>query len=393
MVYDSKKLRELINDEVAKAGKTKKDFAAECGITPETLTRFISETNPRRPSRATLKKIASNSRITFDELLAVCGYESSTHIHETDINKRCVENIKVMSKGFSELCESTRIYSSGIKSFLNEYKTCYSKENVEFLIGEKKEYEGDWHRGAEYYCPVCIRFMAKAKECRTFAVIYFCETKGGQFIPLDFSCDGKSLMEADALPVGTDDMLFEEGKKLEELPYYYEVRACTNTAEQLLKAIFGENREEMTYIRSVEGFGLIINETPENFVQFIEAHKDAFLTGKAEEAVYTKLVSESNENKEDVINEYCDEETWDCGAGAWIAKIIREETGTDITWYEGEEDADSCVMVTDESEDFEIRELRALFFPYAKELGLKKFGSCVTYIKGFIDSREIYTID
>lgn len=390
MFYNQEVFIEQINKELEEMNITKKEFAAKCDITAETLARITSKTNPIRPSRNTLKKISKITKATYEELLLLSNYTEPTDFLKMEINKRAEYNIEIMQKGFSELCERPRFYDS-IKSFLNEYRMLYSKENIEFSIGKKQEYEGEWHKNSEYCCPVCVRFRTNMQECRTFTVIYFCETIGGKFIPIDFATDGKSLVDAMALPVGADDYLYEHGVKIENLPYYYELMNCNKTSEEkLLKAIFGEKDSDIYYLESLKGFGMILNEVPDNFVKFIENHKESFIKGQAEQSAYDKIL---NNKINEALEEYCDDETWDSGVGAFVAKIMRIETGLDVEWHKGENDADSCVMVTSDSEDYVPRELRSIFYPYAKELGLESFGSCVTYINGLLDANEIFYIN
>lgn len=388
-MYDAKKFREVVEQNLK--GRKKKEFAEECGISPSTLARYMSDKNPLRPSRSMLLGMSNHMDVSYEDLLTACGYESIPAFLQMDVKNRCLRNLEVMNEGFTTLCKSCRVYGN-IRDFLQEYRMLYSEEDVEFEIGFKEEYEGSRYAYAEYFVPVIASFSFSGKECRTYFVLYFSETKGNRFIPLAYASDGRSLLEADVFSAKALESFMDEGEDPENMPYYYELRYLASDAqmaERLLKAIFGEEDESLHYMRSVPGFGFVLNDMPVHFMEFMRNHKDSFLTGSAEEKAYDALM---NGQEEQALKEYCDDYTWSSGYGAFIGKVIREETGLDIHFFEGMDDSDNCLLVEEDSEDYRPRELKSMLFPYAKELGLSRFGACVTYVKSFLDSRDIYKL-
>jgi transcriptional regulator with XRE-family HTH domain len=390
MKYDNTEFRDVLKQELEYMGKTQKEFAALCNMTQETLTRYLSVTKPRRPSRSMLKRIADNTSVSYDDWLKFCGYEKPYGFLEDDSVTRCIHNLEHMMTGFNELSQNRRLYES-MDEFLIAYRMLYSQESVKFQVTKKQEYEGHLVFDAEYFSIVVAVFDTVGRECKTFGVLYFAETQGGRFLPLGFDISGKALSDVGFFNEGMIQSIYEKGENPETLKYYYTISLSSGKAEErLLKAIFGEEDSDLTYMATVEGFGMILNEKPVGFENFVVNHKDTFIGSDYERQVYDAIV---NHEKPDLVANYCDDETWSGGYGAVIGKIIRAETDVDIRWYESSaEGYDSCLMVDHESEDYEPRELKSILYPYVKELGLHQFGACIYYQKRSLDSREIFTV-
>lgn len=387
MDYNPEKFRIILEDVMGKMSK--KDFAAKCGITQETLVRCTTKNKATRPSRMTLRKIANNTSLSLEDLLDACGYEDGMSRFNMDINKRALLNIENIHNGMSRMISGVRLYKN-LQDFMDSYTYLFSKETIRVSIDKKKEYYGDRHNGAEYFAPVCIKFESKDGTCRTWLVLYFCETMGGKHIVMDYAMDGESLIEAGIIGPEAYDMLYEQGQKPEELPYYYDVRRNAKEMEKrLLKAIFGTGDVEFT--SAMAGFGFELNEIPKQYKDFLKNHKETICTSLERIKIY-EAVLEGKKEPEEVFAEYKDEETWEEGFGAIVTRIMRKETDIPFEWVEGKDDYPSCVLLPRTSEDYRTRELKKIVYPYAKELGVHKFGECVTYITDYLDANAIYEI-
>lgn len=192
-VYDAKRLMKLLDHEMR--SKTKKEFARQCGITPESFSRFTRRNNPIRPGEITLRKIAANTDLDLDELKRACGYVTSDNLPMDAPKKRAESSINDIRLGFDEMTKNIRLYQD-IQSFLEEFDMIYSRETakVTYAVGNKEEYYGE--KNGEYFSPVCMVFKALKGTFRIFAVLYYCETKGGKIIVTDFDVTGSSLLDA-----------------------------------------------------------------------------------------------------------------------------------------------------------------------------------------------------
>lgn len=76
----------------AKGGRTMKDFADRCGVSPSTFTRIVQKTNKGASSIELLKAIAENaadgSGVTLEALATANGYISESSLNATPHNRR-----------------------------------------------------------------------------------------------------------------------------------------------------------------------------------------------------------------------------------------------------------------------------------------------------------------
>ena len=72
MAFKNEEFRKIMLKAIGNSSRA--EFARKCGITPQHLSRLMSEKNDVTPSRTTLQKIADNSPASLEELLVACGY-------------------------------------------------------------------------------------------------------------------------------------------------------------------------------------------------------------------------------------------------------------------------------------------------------------------------------
>ena len=291
------------------------------------------------------------------------------------------------------MTKNIRLYRS-ITDFLDDYSTLYGTEDVRFNIGKKQEYIGDHVPNAEYYCPVIATISTRTQECKTWFILYFCETKSGKYVMIDAAFDGKALMEAGMIDDRAIDQLYEEGKKPEDLPYVYQIKYLAGAKERLLEAIFG-GLDDPEYETAIQGFGFELDKCPERFHEFLKAHEKTFCKDTENRALYKKVMEEG-EDPEAVFAELENEYTGDSGYGAVIAQIMAEETDLPFVFWEDHDKKNRCVIVDyDEIDKRGINEseVKRAAYRYAKELGLKEYGECISRQLVTLEMRNRYKIE
>ena len=384
MDYNPELFRKLIEKEMN--GMKKKDFAALCGIAPETLYRYLADTNPKRPSKTVLRKIADRTSLSYKELCNACDYKDPLAKYQMDADERALHAVQNIKEAMDKMISGVHAYSS-LSDFLDDYHMLYSEEDVEYSYSEKEEYEGKWVKNCDFYSSVCIKFKVKEGICKIWFVLYYYVTVSGKIIITGFDTSGRALMEAGVIDSVACDSLEEDGIDPKEMPYLYQVKHI-GFEKRLFDAIFGNDMIE--YLSAVKGFGFAVNETPPKFLSFMEKHKDTFCIGEQENKAFLELMNGGD--PEQVFKDYRNPVTYNTGVGAAIAMIMRAETELEFEWLTGENGSDSCVLLPSEYDDYSVKELRQIVYPYAKELGLHQFGECYVTVKDYLDSKAIFTV-
>lgn len=367
-------LKKMIGD------RTQAEFAKERGITPEHLSRMLRSERPGRPAKTTLKSLAAGSEEDREELERLCGYKDDDNrvIIETD-QDMVMKRIREMRDGFSDMTKGVRVFDS-LRDFLDEYTLLYDSKKAEFTVGEKIEYEGDGHFGAEYVAPIVAATGMGYQKCKVYAAVYFSETRGGKTIVLDTAFDGRSVAEAG---VRMDD---ERRKEAEKLPYLYTLETDSVMAEQFLKKLFGDsNDEQVTATRIGMGFRFVPEMISDDTMRgFVKKHRGAC----REKAHDLAMRIENGEPAEEVLSGYGASTDLGEGKGPFIAGIMREETGIRFAFFQDvREDTASTVMVEREDYgDYDMDDIINAAGCFAKDLGLESYGETLVCVHDYIDS-------
>lgn len=388
MAFDIEKfraaLRRIIGDEKQVV------FARTRGVTPEHLSRLLRSDNVSRPSRNTLKKLAGGSQADFAELMEACGYVTDSmqavmqEVMQAD-EERARNSAEEIRENMAAMTKGCRVYNN-LSEFLDEYAMLYDRRGASFRICPKKEYEGEGHFGAEFVAPVIARFSWGMRACRIWTAVFFSETKGGKVVVLDAAIDGASL-------VGTSAAEKEETREyIKSKPFVYEVRDETGMSaeERLLKAVFGEDIQEIPY--TYIGFG--IDFLPEDFSDDLKAGFIAIHAGSLgeENMVWECLRNAPVEKAIEELNETLGAGE---GFGNIIATIMSDETGLPFGYFESfNKDKKSAVMVEQGKQgNLNIQEMEKEVRKYAAELGLKEFGNCVVYSSRYVQTDKRFRTD
>lgn len=345
-MFDYERLRDVIREAIG--DETQKEFAAKCGMSVPHLNRLMNEESPSRPYKSTLKKIAYYTSASYEDLLVMCGYETSP----ADARKkqrpeeRAEMNARDMANGFKAMTQSVRPYDS-IRDFLEEYIMLYSTENVSTRYSAPKECDDN---RAEYYAMCYFEFSNEDYKCTTWFVLYFYRTHSGKIFITNVGMEAEDMVYAGMTELA--DMVRKGRNKEEHSPYIYRIVYRKTAEERMLEAIFRDTCGE-EYPTSVVGFGFEYPRTPDTFDQFLELHKGTL---------------------QDIPKKETIDKAQTFQTGMLIASIMREETGLQYEYYQYESGkSGGCIMVC----NYELDDVKSVTREYAKELGFRKYGECV----------------
>lgn len=393
MEIDQLQLTNLLQEAIGKESQVV--FAKKCGISKEHLNRMLSGKTRSKPSKTTLRKIAENSSVSYEQLLTACGY--SDEMMFKPVSQLAQENAEAMLEGFRKMTECIRLYPS-VRTFMEELFLVYGKHRMDLTFCRPEEYDGSEHAHAEYFQRGRADFYAEGRLCSTWFVIYFCQTKGGQVVVVDAAMDGKTLMENQLIRQQAIDELYADGTDVNALPYYFEIRSDGRAEERLLKALFGksENQNETVVVSNI-GLGFELEEVPPHFAKFLDNHtKTAMIKGVLSDdpawavSRIFNVVSLGTDPERELSDCLC-RYTYNKGYAAVIANIMSEETGIRFGMWDGLDDGPVTVMCDDE--DVENDEVLPIIRAYAKELGVKRYGECIAYTKYEKDSVLQFEVD
>lgn len=345
-MFDYERLRAVIREAIG--DETQKEFAAKCGMSIPHLNRLMNGDSPSRPYKSTLKKMSSYTNATYEELLVMCGYETSPldARQKKRPEERAELNARDMETGFREMTKCVRPYDS-IRDFLEEHIMLYSTEHVIARHTEPQECNDN---RAEYYTLCYFEFSNDEYKCRTWFVIYFYTTHSGKIFITDVGMEAEDMVYAGMTELAK--LTETENSKEEHSPYVYRIVYRKSSEERMLEAIFRDTYGE-EYPTSVVGFGFKYDRTPETFDNFLESHKDTL-----------QFIPQKN-----VLDK-----TQTYQTGMLIAAVMREETGLQYAYYQGDTGpSGGCIMVC----NYELDDVKEATRAYAKELGYQKYGECV----------------
>ena len=393
--YNNEKFRELLIEAIGSSSK--QDFAKRAGMLPQQLSRYLREDYKVRPSSSTLKKIADASAdpVLYDRLLKACGYnETPISIRRgKTFEERAHLNARDMRLGMEELTKSPGIYES-IEDFIRTYEMLFSNEDItEIKVGKSQEFIGRKYPYAEKSTFARIKFETKIYECYTWVAIYFAETTGKSVIILGADLDPLALKNVGAM---TEEAY--EKNKLKTVMYQTRIKEGINSAGDIIKKVLGDLGEEYPY--TYVGFGFYLKEEPENFKEFLRAHRMAFCQSEEEDILYEKAMA--SDNVFEALSDYTGDNDLGAGFGAVIARIMDEETDLRFIYLdpdrevfpgnvpcimlEGAVDTHGCV-----SEEYDIEDLKSICNSYASELGIKEYGEVHLQVMNYVHNDHIFT--
>lgn len=356
---------------------TQAGFAADCGISPEHLSRLLRAERPGCPSKGTIRKLSGGSEETCRELMKLCGYiddgedDGKWGTSREEQIRSCADE---MNSGFLEMTRHVRTFKC-IPEFLDEYLMIYDSSHASFTVGERTEYEGDGHFSAEYAVPVCAKYDLCGITCVIWMIIYYSITTGGRIVVLDTAMDGKSIVETCPLENR------EEAEKMQELPFIYRIKRVYTAEQRLLKSIMSWDSDSVTeFITSSIGFGIQIAPntiTDSNAAAFIREYVSS--SRLDEDAVLERL--DSGEDPFKVMDEFEDfDDGYQSGFGTFVSNVMREQTGLLFDSYlDPSGDSEYIVILRNTVDGYncDLEDIKESCGQFAAELGLDSYGEYV----------------
>ncbi len=407
-------MTETFRDLLKKAigDNTNSEFAEKVGITRGYLQHLLCGRSSN-PSADVITRIVKHSegRVKIEEMIDACGLDVKAF---SPSQKRSVLSFSEWCKGnaedvleFYKDINSKRLFVFNLNEFKSDFQLLYSASICNVLVRKPENYEGE--EVADVVIPVIFKWSngtyEKIQEMQT--LLFAVQNKKGQLIVTKATCAPADMAMASprlkAELTDIDDTI-DDGSSLFDAPYIYSTRNFqveeNPVAQKLLKAIFGSEPDN---VLSLYGFGFYLNDEPDEFIDFVKNHKEAFLQGNH----YNDFKSEDAEKfMEDVVEKEGDpeeffsrfEETNISGYAQVIAGIIENETGLKISGndHKNEDDRNqNCVFVQSKhieelennKEGARIDAMRAvrediikILIPYAKELNIDTIETCFFYL-------------
>ncbi len=196
-----KTFKELLNDAIG-SNRTQSQFAADIGVSRQTISKMLQDGYSGTPSEATLEKIADHStgNVTVRMLKTALGLpvseESDEHkdFFKLPYSRRNNIMAEEMRDGIRTLATRTRFDS--LQDFLNLVIMLYARFDMSFRFDDTKdtdETSRSQHNGAEKYVNTYIEW--EDDDCKVcYGVTFFvCETTGGGVFITDVAFDEKTL--------------------------------------------------------------------------------------------------------------------------------------------------------------------------------------------------------
>ena len=392
--YNNTEFRELLVKAIGTSSK--QEFSRRAGMMPQQLSRYLREDYRSRPSSSTLKKIseAANDPMLYERLLKACGYEETPAMIRKGkpFEERALLNAMDIKTGLEELTKGVSIYTS-IEEFVRAYEMLFSSEDiVEIRPFKKREYNGSKYPKAEQSSCVKIKFETALRECFTWIVLYYSETRGGNLIVVGAATDPRSVYEAGGMGKDTYESLRDK-----DFVYTVSFKKGLNSKEAFFKAIFGEMGEEYTF--TDVGFGFYVPGLPDGFKAFLEAHRNAFCTSDGECALYEAALG--SDDPAAVLKDYNTGDGDGHGFEAAIAKIMKEETDLPFCFFDPNEEVFPenipCIMLPDAvgaygqvDEEYNLEDLKDICNQYASELGIESYGQVHMQVKRHTNKEHIF---
>jgi len=247
-LFDQDKFRELLKRAIG--SRTQYTFSEISGISKSRLSHLMNDVNSGAPSKTTIRKVADSSegRVTEEQLLAACGYETSEKTTEDGMPAK-VYILKIandLKEGVESFAGVSTKYNS-IDDAVDTINLLYGPPGCKYLIQKEEKYEGRGRKGAENYVHCKYIFVKDDLEAVLPFILFYCKTEGGGAILSDCAFDLPTLMEMKNADAGK--FLFkiaEEGDvKYTDFPIVLRVRRWNFDREKrLLQAIFGEENEK-----------------------------------------------------------------------------------------------------------------------------------------------------
>lgn len=441
--YNFSIFRELLHKAIG--NRTQAQFAHESGLSAEHLNRMLNSSNIHRPTDRTLRKMASvaENGVTLQRFQDALNKQDPAYRPDApNYNKKLEEAKEDFKLSFREAAQQTMeslalimceypVFTHDINDHINKLVTAASEHrdgNLELFyeMDISRPYFGKQHTYAANYICVHLSMFERNETATSGMLVYYTEVPSPSETPF-YVIQNVSLKVHDiselfgyppaALMEYNDDLV-----EADKAPFYmhispvehfceiYEDTSGATAEERLLHNIFGVTSR---HSETLTGLGFWLDDTPpDGFLEMVKSHRALLLAPYEDdqeeyEGILAKLNELCDNGDNQALADYLDEinyvsDTQDCGWGAAIACIMREETGFPYGFYAKPDDPDEfpglsdsgCILLPEAAEK-EINRQTALTTTafYLDKLGLPTFGDLLfTHVVRITRKPHIYML-
>ena len=250
-----KEFRRLLRNGIG--DRSQKKFAEETGISKEHLNRMLNNKEINRPTADTLAKIAAAmNTVTLDDLLIACGYDAY------DIKSQAIKAAGEIKAALNEILSDPLKGWKTVNDAVETANMLYTNNlKCKFrIINTKPCEETQEHHWAEAYSILEFKWKEGDYSCKTWAILFYTETKNGRIIPTDCVMNLESLLKHNAV---TENMASNKARSvLGEDGMYIYIRNIKKPTDNDIKEarlfswLFpGEGR----YVTTEIGYGFLLS--------------------------------------------------------------------------------------------------------------------------------------
>lgn len=389
--------------------RTQAEFAKECGISPEHVSRMLNSARASFPSRSTLEKIAPHvvGGVTLEQLYAACGYRTDD-IGKSEPEKRVSLGdderiwltIRDLKTGFHAMTSAPKLWDS-IRQFLDAFDALYGVEELKYVFGNEKPYSGTQKANSEFCGALQVSLTAEKFVTTVYASLFYSKTTGGRYLISDVSFDAASLADAGVFPDKVDNAVMKAGggASISSVPVVCET---THLDKKAVVGLGDEGRAMNVLPIALHGFGFVVDGIYDDvLLSFLKEHRDSFCSDPERNELFISAMADGA-SLDEVFSGFDGGFSFARSVGKYavIPAIIRAETNVAFVLWNEPGDLEMfpinrpCVVVPDTDPFFGNRELlRGVALRYAKELRVPRYGDCTYFACIPAEAGEIHEIE
>lgn len=424
--------------------RTKKDFAAAIGISPEYLSRLMNPNNKIIPSKDLLKKVAEVSESPFvsrEELFKSCGY--SIDPHRTSLRyiaNQMVNSVMEWSKSMNSISgplvfgiddTADRDVEKAVIMCLDFYFKTLAFCDLDFTF-KLVPIEQDVCDRNDCEAAFGITMTHTIKEGFAHVDVYFVlaghYSKQNKFYIDKICTSGVAVMGFGIIPDEVIDYYNKKNYDIDNIDVVFYIsedpdkkKTYNKMVDKMMEKIFGKDLPRLVSL--IEGNGFYLDEVPVNFIDFALKHFDSWMPiGESYDFVRDTLLTLKNSDdsfdvKANIIEDFFKDaypvhnkkNGSTCpGWQAIIANVMTTETKYDFEYWPAERnpmdiydfdnrDTVLCPMETlmENYKDLDpvIQDLKHTLVKYALELGISTVEYCYYELEFYINENDREMID
>lgn len=346
--------------------RSQADFAKELGWAPSRVNTMLKPKLIAQPTPSVLRTLAKHmTEVTLDDLLLSCGYATGIEATAADI-------LSSMREYFTGKGGQPKLFRNFLDS-LQMFSENQSPPNISKLklsiAGQTNNLSKSYPEAEkEQHIDVSWRYMNRGYHMSV--IVYLLQTLSGKTLIFGIEakrnedCNLASRCESSYMMGDTAQYVYLQELKAQDVSY-------ESDGYKLYPAVYS-------------GPGLLYDETPPRFTEFLERHKDTFCISDERTELWTRAVTFLEDP--DVVFSDFGEGGWNSGTGAVVASILTDELrdlpeleNDRFVYVHADEDSKhSYVMIIKPPKSIPSvsKEMEDKLDGYAVELDIPAFGLC-----------------